>query len=56
MWIMELYNCFLKKHDPLRDDLSKLLEGNTKYMNSDIFLASFILPNYAKTILESNEE
>jgi spermidine synthase len=45
-----------KKHDPLKADLSKLQDQNTKFINSELFLASFVLPNYVKTILESKEE
>jgi spermidine synthase len=41
-----------KKYDPLTADLSRLQDGETKYINTEIFLASFVLPNYVKTLLE----
>ncbi|WP_338787005.1 polyamine aminopropyltransferase [Metabacillus sp. FJAT-53654] len=43
-----------KKFDPIEADLSRLKAEDTKYINSEIVYASFVLPNYVKEILESN--
>ncbi|WP_245975345.1 polyamine aminopropyltransferase [Oceanobacillus chungangensis] len=42
-----------KKYDPLDADLSRLQDEDTKYINKELFLSSFALPNYVKEILES---
>lgn len=41
-----------KKCDPLQADLTRLQTNDTKYVNEDIFMSSFILPNYVKKIIE----
>jgi spermidine synthase len=46
------YTVASKKYDPLTADLSRLQDGETKYINAELFLASFVLPNYVKTLLE----
>ena len=46
------YTIASKKYDPLTADLSRLQDEETRYINAEIFLASFVLPNYVKTLLE----
>lgn len=41
-----------KKWDPLKANLDRLQDKDTKYINADLFLASFFLPNYIKKIVE----
>ncbi|GAA4831685.1 polyamine aminopropyltransferase [Paenibacillus vulneris] len=46
--------CFVlasKKWSPLQADLSRLQWTHSKYINPDLFRASFILPNYIKRLL-----
>lgn len=40
-----------KKWDPLKADLNKLLDKDTQYIDSNVFLASFVLPKYVKKIV-----
>jgi spermidine synthase len=42
-----------KVHDPLHADLCKLQDKDTKYINPEVFLAAFAIPNYVKRIIES---
>lgn len=41
-----------KKHDPLSSDLRRLQCQETKYVNPEIYTASFILPNYVKQAIK----
>mgnify|MGYP001376025501 CR=1 FL=1 len=40
-----------KKWDPLTADLSRLQAHDTQYVNADVFLAAFQLPNYIRRLL-----
>ncbi|MDR6999278.1 spermidine synthase [Neobacillus niacini] len=40
-----------KVHDPLQADLSKLKDKDTKYINPEVYMAAFSLPNYVKDII-----
>ncbi|MFC0272714.1 polyamine aminopropyltransferase [Metabacillus herbersteinensis] len=42
-----------KKWDPLQADLTKLLDQEAQYINPEIFLSSFVLPNYVKKMIET---
>lgn len=45
-----------KKYDPLLADLNKLIHEDTRYIDPEIFLASFVLPKYVKSIVEGDNK
>ncbi len=45
-----------KVNDPLQADLSKLQNKDTKYINPEVFLASFALPNYVNSIIDQENK
>lgn len=42
-----------KKYDPLKADLSKLQDSDTKYISQDLFKASFTLPKYVQNLIDT---
>ena len=41
-----------KKWDPLKADLNRLQDQVTQYVNSEVYLASFSLPNFVKKLID----